>query len=129
MVPSRLDFRKFDLAIQNFQLLRSSTAELRRVLSGMRFAAAEVEQPNTDPGLPAPAATAVADEPRFVPALTSRERTILQLIAEGASNEDIAERLHFGHGTIKLYVRGILGKFGTSNRTVAAVDAVRLGII
>jgi DNA-binding NarL/FixJ family response regulator len=54
---------------------------------------------------------------------------ILRLIADGVGNEAIGERLHFGHGTIKLHVRDILAKFETSNRTAAAVKAVRLGII
>lgn len=60
---------------------------------------------------------------------SEREIRILQLMAAGADNETIAERLHFGYGTIKLHVREILEKLGAANRTEAAVRAVRLNII
>jgi DNA-binding NarL/FixJ family response regulator len=64
-----------------------------------------------------------------LPALTERELEILRLIAEGHDNEEIAASLHFGFGTIKLHVRGILEKLGARTRTAAAVRAVRLGLI
>jgi DNA-binding NarL/FixJ family response regulator len=64
-----------------------------------------------------------------VPRFSQHELAILRLIADGHGNEEIADQLHFGHGTIKLHVRGILEKLDTSSRTVAAVRAVRLGII
>lgn len=61
--------------------------------------------------------------------LTERELRILRLIADGADNDEIAAALHYAVGTIKLDVRRILRKLGTANRTVAAVRAVRAGLI
>jgi DNA-binding NarL/FixJ family response regulator len=63
------------------------------------------------------------------PALTDRELAILQLIAEGRANDEIAVALHFGLGTIKLHVREILDKLGVPTRAAAAARAVRLGLI
>ena len=127
------DEEQFALAVQNVRLVRDSATELRRALDSMRSSAARVEVAHR-------AANAEVLRHREVlkgegplrtgePQLSSRERAILELVADGLDNEEIAERLNFGHGTIKLHVRGILAKFGTSNRTVAAVRAVRLGII
>jgi DNA-binding NarL/FixJ family response regulator len=63
------------------------------------------------------------------PALSEREREILRLIAAGRENTEIAERLHFALGTIKMHVREILAKLGATSRTEAAVRAVRLELI
>ncbi len=63
------------------------------------------------------------------PPLTSREYDILRLIAAGRENAEIAVELHFALGTIKVHVRDILAKLGSSSRTEAAVRAVRLRLI
>ena len=108
------DERQFGRVASNAQLVRDNAIELVRALRVARSLSA-----------PRPAPLSRTDGP----ALTRRELAILRLVAEGLGNEEIADRLHFGHGTIKLHVRDILGKFETSSRTVAAVRAVRLGII
>jgi two-component system, NarL family, response regulator LiaR len=61
--------------------------------------------------------------------LTPRETDVLRLIAEGAGNADIAERLHIGLGTVKGHIRDILEKLAASDRTQAAVLALRRGYI
>ena len=61
--------------------------------------------------------------------LTEREQEILQLVAHGLSNPDIAARLHLAEGTVKNYVTSILQKTGTHDRTEAAVRAKTLGLI
>lgn len=61
--------------------------------------------------------------------LTGREQEILQLVAQGLSNPDIAARLHLAEGTVKNYVTSILQKTGTHDRTEAAVRAKTLGLI
>ncbi|MBO0795050.1 MAG: response regulator transcription factor, partial [Ktedonobacteraceae bacterium] len=52
--------------------------------------------------------------------LSPREIEILKLIAEGASNRKIAEKLVLAEGTVKNHVSNILGKLHTENRTQAA---------
>jgi DNA-binding NarL/FixJ family response regulator len=61
--------------------------------------------------------------------LTSRETEILRLIAEGRANTEIAERLFIGLGTVKGHIRDILAKLSASDRTHAAVVALRKGYI
>jgi DNA-binding NarL/FixJ family response regulator len=61
--------------------------------------------------------------------LTPREVEILQLVAQGRTNREIAGRLIVAVGTIKIHVEHILGKLGAADRTQAAVRAVELGIV
>jgi DNA-binding NarL/FixJ family response regulator len=61
--------------------------------------------------------------------LSARECTILTLIAAGKSNPEIGEALHLSAGTIRNYISRIFEKLGVSDRTQAAVWAVRLGLV
>jgi len=61
--------------------------------------------------------------------LTERELEILALIAEGASNREIGERLYLSEKTIKNYVTSIFQKLQMSDRTQAAVYALQHGLI
>jgi DNA-binding NarL/FixJ family response regulator len=58
--------------------------------------------------------------------LTTQERNILDLIAEGLTNRQIGERLFLAEKTVKNYVSNLLGKLGMERRTEAAVFAARL---
>ena len=58
--------------------------------------------------------------------LTDRERQLLQLLGEGLSNRDIAERLGLAVRTVKNYVSHLLAKLQLTNRTQAAVLATQL---
>ncbi len=61
--------------------------------------------------------------------LSPRETEILRLVADGAGNVEIAERLSIGLGTVKGHIRDILEKLSASDRTQAAVVALRRGLI
>jgi two-component system, NarL family, response regulator LiaR len=61
--------------------------------------------------------------------LTSRETEILRLISDGRANSEIAESLYIGLGTVKGHIRDILEKLSASDRTQAAVVALRKGYI
>jgi DNA-binding NarL/FixJ family response regulator len=61
--------------------------------------------------------------------LTSREIEILQQVAEGNRNRDIAGRLFISEGTVKVHIKHIMEKLGASDRTQAITIAVRRGII
>ncbi len=58
--------------------------------------------------------------------LTEQERRILDLIAEGLTNRQIAQRVHLAEKTVKNYVSNLLAKLGMERRTQAAVYAVGL---
>jgi non-specific serine/threonine protein kinase len=60
--------------------------------------------------------------------LTPREAEVLQLLAEGASDAEIAERLIISVRTVNRHVANILGKTGAPNRTAAASLALRQGL-
>jgi DNA-binding NarL/FixJ family response regulator len=61
--------------------------------------------------------------------LSDRELEILRLIADGASNREIAETLFLAEGTVKNHVTNILGKLGVRDRTQAALKARDSGLI
>jgi len=60
--------------------------------------------------------------------LTPREREVLTLLAEGISNQQIAERLVVSERTARTHVSAILGKLGLASRTQAALWAVHAGM-
>jgi len=60
-------------------------------------------------------------------ALTPREREVLQLMAAGKSNREIADALGVAVGTVRTHVANILGKLGVADRKEAAVEARRRG--
>jgi two-component system, NarL family, response regulator DevR len=63
------------------------------------------------------------EDPRYL-SLTEQERRILDLIAEGKTNRQIAETMYLAEKTVKNYVSGLLRKLGMERRTEAAVYAV-----
>jgi two-component system, NarL family, response regulator DevR len=67
-----------------------------------------------------------ADEDAVLGELTEQERRILDLLAKGCSNREIADELYLAEKTIKNYVSNLLAKMGMSRRTEAAVFAARL---
>jgi DNA-binding NarL/FixJ family response regulator len=58
--------------------------------------------------------------------LSEQERRILNLLAEGLTNRQIAERLYLAEKTVKNYVSNLLTKLGMSRRTEAAAFAARI---
>jgi DNA-binding NarL/FixJ family response regulator len=62
-------------------------------------------------------------------AMTEREGDVLRLLAQGASNKEIARALSLGEKTVKTHVSNILSKFGVQSRTQAALLAVQLGLV
>jgi two-component system, NarL family, response regulator YdfI len=61
--------------------------------------------------------------------LTAREAEVLGLLAEGAGNKEIAERLKLSEHTVKFRVSSILGKLGATTRTEAVARGVRQGLV
>lgn len=63
------------------------------------------------------------------PSLTPREVQVLKLIIQGMSNQAIANTLFVTEGTIKSHVNSLLAKMGVTDRTQAALAAVRRGLV
>jgi DNA-binding NarL/FixJ family response regulator len=61
--------------------------------------------------------------------LTDRETEVLRLMASGASNQDIAEKLFIGLGTVKHHVRAIFSKLGARDRVQAVLIAQDSGLV
>jgi len=61
-------------------------------------------------------------------ALTDREMTVLRLIAQGLTNQEIADRIAVSEPTVRTHVSRILGKLHLASRTQAALYAVREGL-
>ena len=61
--------------------------------------------------------------------LTERERETLRLIAEGLSNQEIAQKMGIHENTVAKYVSALLGKLSLTSRTQAALYAVRSGVV
>jgi two-component system, NarL family, response regulator DevR len=66
------------------------------------------------------------NEDQYLAKLSTRERQVLNLVAEGKTNRQIGEELFLSEKTIKNYVSSVLMKMGLSRRTEAAVYAVKL---
>jgi len=63
------------------------------------------------------------------PELTDRELEVLQLVAVGKANKEVAAELDITEGTVKVHVNNILSKLGASGRTEAVSVAVKRGIV
>jgi LuxR family maltose regulon positive regulatory protein len=91
----------------------------RRLLAAFPVAEAEAAA--------SPIGTTANDE--LVEPLSEREIEVLQLIAEGLINREIATRLFLSVNTVKVHSRNIYGKLGVHNRTQAVARAQALGIL
>jgi predicted ATPase/DNA-binding CsgD family transcriptional regulator len=126
--------------ISKAQLLaaRGDTKESRTVLEEVR----EICEPlDARPALdlvaeleerlqtPAQAAQAPSDTPAARSGLTKRELEVVRLVAEGMSNQEIAESLVLSEHTVHRHVANLLNKLGVSSRTAAVARAAQLGLL
>ena len=107
-------------------LYRAAQAQIHPDYSGRLLAAfptvLSLSKGKADAPSPAPDAPAI--EP-----LSERESQVLQLIAQGLSNREIAAALHITAGTVKGHAHNIYGKLGVSGRIQAAAQARTLGLL
>lgn len=82
---------------------------------------------SSDPISPGESVPLSADR-KLVSRLSDREREVLRLLATGLSNTEIAQTLFLSEGTVKNYVSTLFSKLGVSDRTQAAILAIRAGV-
>jgi DNA-binding NarL/FixJ family response regulator len=63
------------------------------------------------------------------PILTARELEVLELVADGMRNKEVAARLVIAEDTVKMHLRNVMGKLEVNDRTHAVMVAVRRGFI
>ena len=71
----------------------------------------------------------MAPTPPELPDLSTRERDVLELLAEGYDNSDIAARLYLSPSTVKNHASKLFDKLGVENRVQAATFALRNGLV
>jgi len=74
-------------------------------------------------------ANRMADEDKGEQSLTERELFVLRLVASGASNQEIADKLTISVNTVKSHIKNILDKLQLENRTQAATYALKHGLV
>jgi DNA-binding NarL/FixJ family response regulator len=99
-------------------------AELRRAICCVADGISYV-----DPRPPMKIASVAETVEPAIARLSSRERDVLRLLAEGYANRDIAIALNVAHKTVKNHVSNILSKLQTTSRTQAVIHALRTGIV
>jgi DNA-binding NarL/FixJ family response regulator len=112
--------RSFDAGAKGYILKEATHQTLVRAIEKVASGEGYV-----DPAL-VPAFLAGRDQTEL---LTSREREILQLLATGLSNADVADKLFISQETVKSHVRHILTKLEADTRTHAVAIAIRQAII
>ena len=71
----------------------------------------------------------VTGSPRQTGRLSPREQQVLQLIADGSENKQIARELGLSEATVKTYIRGVFECLGVSSRAEAVAVGLRIGVI
>lgn len=76
-----------------------------------------------------PAVVSTEPPASFVESLTTREREVLALVADGLTNREIAQALEISEHTVKFHLAAIFGKLGVSSRTEAVRRGLQLGLV
>jgi non-specific serine/threonine protein kinase len=118
---AQLDAATFAAAWAAGQAMTTEQAIAEALRVGVEAPPAQTE---TSDQAPQPASAA----PHSLSTLTRRERQVLALLAQGASNRAIAEALVIAERTAEIHVSNILGKLGLASRTQAAAYALAHGL-
>lgn len=98
---------------------------VRRVAQGDAVMSPSVTRTLLDDYLTRP----TSHQRRAAPALTDRERDVLDGVCRGLSNKDIAADLYIGAATVKSYVSRLLERFGTESRVGLVIAAYECGLV
>lgn len=114
--------------LKHFSTSGASPSATSPVPTGAEPLVAEHAPASREAPVSASASKPVTDRPLAEP-LSARELEVLQLIVDGLSNQQIAEKLIISLATAKTHVRNILNKLAVDDRTQAAVHAMRRGLV
>lgn len=114
---------------RGFVLKSSSAEEMARVIRTVAAGKSQLDPDRTMRLVEDYRRLASSLNGRQEEALTERQRDILRLISTGASNREIAEQLAYAEKTIKNELTEIYRKLDVRDRTQAAVEAVRRGLV
>lgn len=115
--------RAIELGASGYLLKNTGRDELLRALDTVAEGGAYLQG-----DVVAPLITETASRPSS-PHLSPRERQVLQLVAHGYENKQIATELNIAEATVKTYMRGIFERLGASGRAEAVAVGLREGII
>lgn len=116
-----------DIGVNGYVLKDSESAELKKAI----FTVAEGEtyiQPRLIPALNAKMIETNKDAEK-IKSLTKRELDVLKLLAVGMFNKEVGKRLEISERTVKNHVSNIFKKLGVTDRTQAAVFAIRNNLV
>ena len=116
-----------DIGVDGYILKDSESAELKKAI----FSIVEGEnyiQPSLIPALNSKMIEKNRDEGK-IESLTKRELEVLKLLAVGMYNKEVAEKLNISERTVKNHVSNIFKKIEVTDRTQAAVFAIRNNLI
>jgi DNA-binding NarL/FixJ family response regulator len=123
-------FEAVKAGAEGYLLKNMSGAELEQMLAGLSSGIPAISR-----SLAGKLLTELARQgrgepvPRHPDELTGRERDVLRLIARGATNREVAQRLVISENTVNFHVKNILGKLHAHTRAEAAVRGLRDGIV
>lgn len=116
-----------DIGVNGYVLKDSESAELKKAI----FTVADGEtyiQPRLIPALNAKMIETNKDAEK-IKSLTKRELDVLKLLAVGMFNKEVGKRLEISERTVKNHVSNIFKKLGVTDRTQAAVFAIRNNLV
>lgn len=128
-VHDEIDYlmKAVDIGVDGYILKDSDSSELRRAIFTVYNGENYIEA-NLIPTLNAKMMKRDDDKYK-IEALTKREKEVLILVANGMFNKDIADQLNISERTVKNHLSNIFKKIDVSDRTQAAVFAIRNGLI
>lgn len=102
---------------------------IRSVVDGGTMVRSGLLRHAIDALLRTPGGTKPESDTSLVERLTPRELDVLRLLARGDGNREIAQELKLAEVTVKKYVQNVIQKLGVSDRTHAAIQAARWGLV
>jgi DNA-binding NarL/FixJ family response regulator len=120
-------YEAVQIGVSGYLLKNLDANELFELLEGVKHGETAMTRPMASRLLKI-VANRIADDEKGEQVLTERELFVLRLVASGASNMEIAEKLSVSINTVKTHIKSILSKLQLENRTQAATYAMQHGL-